>query len=268
MAKDLVSALRGIAGARASLGNAALSRREAHIPVGAKFELRALKASQANALKQLIQSNKAQLDAFLAQYAGPKGVSPKQLKEVREVVAKFAIGQPAEAGGVRSDGTTLYINDVNVATRNNVTSQTKVCPGEFGTDAEARSAANGLLAILGTGLRVRDRDGAAFVGPKNKTGRALANQCYTVQLSPGIIKRSAQASKRKQEDVFGVIDVFGRTVPKKEAARNKRKLATAEKRAKELDRREKIKAKAAAKRDAKALAKARKAGADAGVFVF
>lgn len=151
--------------------------------------------------KAVRDAMKLDFEAIFAKNGLAPEMSSKEKKAVREVVAAFLKGEAGSAGNVVSTGLQLEIKGAPVALRQGGIASTKarVCPGNFGTGKEFRYTANAFLDLIGSGVRVNDRDGEAFIAAASKgsrAGRVRSEQaCYNVELNKAIRNRAAAISR-------------------------------------------------------------------------
>lgn len=196
----LMSSLAGIA----TLGKAPMSwearAKKFLTPAGQEAFKEAKKKYNAQS-KTVKEAMKADFEAIFAANGAPMPLTGKEAKAIREVVAAFLAGRSASSGDVESTGVDLNVKGAIVATRQGGIASTKarVCPGNFGTSKEYRAAANAFLDLIGSGVRVNDRDGAAFIAAASKgsrAGRVYSEQaCYNVELNKAIRNRAVAISR-------------------------------------------------------------------------
>lgn len=176
---------------RAPRGSAAdLNKRLARLTAEGREQFK-LKRAEWKAKEDAFRADRQKAyEELLSQYGLPP--RPDYRKE-RKVVAAFVLNESASEAGLSTDGRSLKVNGVEVASRESPDSKfMRVCPGKFGTDTASRRAANAVLDILGAGVAVQDRDSEAFLRARHsRVGRVVSPEaCYTVEVGKRITKRA------------------------------------------------------------------------------
>lgn len=192
-------------GRAAPKGSAAdLNKRVARLSEDAKLRFKTLRAEEKAKIDAARAAAQTAFDRFLAE----NGLPPRpDYRKERAVVAAFVRNESASDAGLSTDGYSLKVNGREVASRSAARSRfMKVCPGKFGEDKTSRRAANAILDVLGSGLRIDDRDATAFIRPRSGGGGRVVSPeaCYEVEVSARIRRAAAMASG----EVFGPSQFF------------------------------------------------------------
>lgn len=203
----LMHSLAGIAGlGKAPTGAALIAKKLKGLPADAREKVQAAQKAHKEAMAKLRAGHATTLDEIFAAYRAslPVKVSPAELKAARRVIGNFLLMEYDTAPGIESNSTELVVNGKVVASRPSAIAQyMKVCPGEFGADKASRRAANALLDLLGSGVRVNDHDGKAFIAAGRSTGGRVVSPdaCLTVQVNKNLRKAANRAVNEAVRDI-------------------------------------------------------------------
>jgi hypothetical protein len=203
----LMHSLAGIAGlGKAPTGAALIAKKLKGLPPDAREKVQAAQKAHKEAMAKLRSGHATTLDEIFAAYRAslPVKASPAELKAARRVIGNFLLMEYDTAPGIESNSTELVVNGKVIASRPSAIAQyMKVCPGEFGNDKASRRAANALLDLLGSGVRVNDHDGKAFIAAGRSTGGRVVSPdaCLTVQVNKNLRKAANKAVNEAVRDI-------------------------------------------------------------------